>query len=281
MSLMRPRVLIKGAGEMASGVACRLHRAGLPVVLTERPEPLAVRRAVSFCEAVHLGSMTVEGSRADLVEDAAGVARAWQRGRLAVAVDPELSLLTAIRPEVLVEATLSKVNTGLSPEDAPLVIALGPGYEAGTDAHCVVETMRGHHMGRLVYRGRASADTGVPGLINGYGAERILRAPAAGHLESDLELGAVVARGQEVARVAGLPVTAGVAGVLRGLVRPGMSVWPGLKIGDVDPRAETSLVEVVSEKARAVGGAVLEAVMARFNRGPLWSGRSLSRPGRS
>ncbi|MBI5521483.1 MAG: EF2563 family selenium-dependent molybdenum hydroxylase system protein [Desulfarculus sp.] len=259
-------VLIKGAGEMASGVAFCLHQAHLRVVLSERPQPLAVRRAVSFCEAVHQGRMEVEGVTAVRVPGLDGLAAIWAAGQIPLLVDPELAYLPALKPQVLVEATLNKQGLDLDMGDAPLVIALGPGFYAGRQAHVVVETNRGHDLGRLIYEGQAQANTGVPGDIGGLTWQRVLRAPAAGGFEPSLELGAQVALGQEVARVAGQPLLAGTAGLLRGLLRPGSLVHPGQKVGDIDPRGDPAYLRTISEKARALGGAVLVAIMRQFNR---------------
>ncbi|MBI4799404.1 MAG: EF2563 family selenium-dependent molybdenum hydroxylase system protein [Desulfarculus sp.] len=259
-------VLIKGAGEMASGVAFCLHQAHLRVALSETREPLAVRRAVSFCEAVHLGRMTVEGVTAVLVKGLEELGPAWAAGQIPLLVDPALTCLPALQPQVLVEATLNKQGLDLDISQAPLVIALGPGFEAGVHAHLVVETNRGHDLGRLYAQGQAQANTGVPGQIGGLTWQRVLRAPAAGVFKPALELGARVAPGQEVARVAGQPLLAGTGGLLRGLLRPGTTVHPGQKVGDIDPRDDPSYLRTISEKARALGGAVLLAIMQRYNR---------------
>lgn len=260
-----PVVLIKGAGEMASGVAHVLRQAHLRVVLSETPEPLAVRRAVSFSEAVHLGRMTVEGLTAVLAEGLDELGPAWDDGLIPLLVDPGLACLPALKPQVLVEATLNKQGLDLDLGQAPLVIALGPGYEAGVHAHLVVETNRGHHLGRLYTQGQAQANTGVPGQIAGLTWQRVLRAPTAGSFQPVMDLGARVERGQEVARVAGQPVLAGTAGLLRGILRPGAQVHPGQKVGDIDPRGDISYLRTISEKARALGGAVLLAIMREYN----------------
>ncbi|MFZ5584693.1 MAG: selenium-dependent molybdenum cofactor biosynthesis protein YqeB [Thermodesulfobacteriota bacterium] len=261
-----PLILIKGAGDMASGVAHRLHQAHLRLVMTEVPQPLAVRRSVSFCEAVHDGRQVVEGVEAARVADAEGVAAAWSQGRIPLLVDPDLACLAWLKPDVLVEATLAKRNLGLNKDLAPLVIALGPGFQAGVDAHLVVETLRGHDLGRIYDQGWAIPNTGAPAPVDGVGAERVLRAPADGVFAAAIELGAVVEKGQEVGRVAGRPVLAGVAGVVRGLIRPGATVRQGLKIGDVDPRGRPEYLHTISDKARALGGAVLEAILRVYNR---------------
>jgi xanthine dehydrogenase accessory factor len=262
-------VLIKGAGEMASGVALCLHRCHLRVVLTETSQPLAVRRAVSFCEAVHLGRQEVEGVAAVLVPGLAGhtgLGPVWAAGDIPLLVDPELACLSALKPQVLVEATLCKAGQGLDMDEAPLVIALGPGFQAGRQAHVVVESNRGHDLGRLITQGQAQENTGVPGEIGGKTWERVLRAPLAGEFISSLELGDLVRAGQVVASVAGRPLLAGTAGLLRGLLRSGTLVEAGQKVGDIDPRGQGAYLTTISEKARALGGAVLQAIMQRYNR---------------
>jgi xanthine dehydrogenase accessory factor len=259
------KVLIKGAGEMATGVAWSLYQSHLHVLMTEIPLPLAVRRGVAFCEAVHEGRKTVEGVEAVLIDHANEADEAWANSKIPLMVDPFLEGMSITRPDVLIEATLAKKNTGITINDAPLVIALGPGYEAGRDAHLVVETNRGHHLGRLYTSGYAQANTGVPGNISGMSAERVLRAPADGVFDAKLVLGDLVEARQVVAMVAGEPVVAGIAGILRGLIRSGTQVSRGLKVGDVDPRGDKSYVDTISEKARAIGGSVLEGICRKWN----------------
>ncbi|MBU1740267.1 MAG: EF2563 family selenium-dependent molybdenum hydroxylase system protein [Proteobacteria bacterium] len=251
---------------MASAVAWRLVRSHFQVVMTEVPSPLAVRRRVSFCEAVHDGASRVEGLTGRLVDRPERAREVISAGEVPVLVDPELDCLGALRPDVLVEATLAKRNTGLTPDLAPLTIALGPGYDAGRDADLVIETNRGHHLGRIIDQGPAAPNTGVPGDIGGQSGKRVLRAPADGEFLTDLQLGALVRVGQEVATVGGRPVTSLLDGLLRGLIRPGTRVHEGLKVGDVDPRGDVSHLDTISDKARAVAGSVLEAVLRVYNR---------------
>lgn len=259
-------ILIRGAGEMATGTACRLYRAGFHnILMTEIGAPLAVRRQVSFSEAVHDGSSTVEGTQARLVSQASEVAALWNKGVIAIIVDGENRCKETIRPDVVVDAILAKENLGTTREDAPLVIGLGPGFCAGSDVHVVVETNRGHNLGRLIFDGPASPNTGVPGVIAGETANRVLRAPDDGTFESNFSIGDMVDAGSVVAYVAGKPVTAALSGVIRGLIRPKTPVTKGLKVGDIDPRCDVSYCYTISEKARAIGGAVLEAILMRFN----------------
>lgn len=259
-------VLVRGAGEMASAVAHRLARAGLHVAMTETAAPLAVRRAVSFCEAIYDGAQTVEGLTARLVSDPARCRAVWAAGELPLLVDPALECLAALRPPVIVDATLAKTGEGLRAHMAPLTIGLGPGFAAPEMVHLVIETNRGHDLGRLIYQGQAAPNTGVPGDIAGYSHERVLRAPADGVFVSRHELGDTVQAGEVVGLVGEAPVRAGVGGVLRGLIRGDTPVSAGLKLGDVDPRGRREYLHTISDKARAIAGSVLEGIMARFNR---------------
>lgn len=254
-------VLMKGAGDLASGVAVRLYRAGFRIVMTDLPKPTAIRRAVSFCRAISEGEAVVEGVRARFAPDAQTASAITEEGRIAVLADPRAQCAAALRPDVLVDAVLAKRNLGTSLADAPVVIALGPGFCAGRDCHAVVETMRGHHLGRVYTSGYAADNTGIPGEICGYAAERLLRAPCGGVFEPTVRIGSMVRAGETVAAVNGMPVVAAVDGVVRGLLPSGTPVTAGMKSGDVDPRGVVDNCYTVSDKARAVGGGVLEAIL--------------------
>lgn len=254
-------VVIRGAGDLASGVAHRLQRAGLAVIMTEVAQPRALRRAVSLATAIYEGSITIEGVSARRVESAGEAEQALAQGLVAVLIDPEAQAALSLKPEVLVDAIMAKRNLGTHMAAAPLVIALGPGFTAGIDAHVVVETMRGHDLGRAIMSGSAQADTGVPGAVMGYGRERVLWSPVAGVLQARSRIGELVAAGQAVAEVAGVPVLAGVGGVLRGLLHDGLVARAGEKIGDVDPRGVADYCFTISDKARAIAGGVLEAIL--------------------
>lgn len=265
-------VAVKGAGDLATGVIHRLTRAGFAVMATELPAPTVVRRTVSFAEAVALGQVTVEDVTACLASSQTEIQAALARGHVPIAVDPDGTLLKNMQPTVLVEATLSKYNSGVTLEDAPIVIALGPGYEAGKDVHAVIETNRGHNLGRVYLQGCAEANTGVPGAIGGYTIERLLRAPATGVLYGVQQIGDFVKAGASVAIIktptAGneLPVTAAIDGVLRGILRDGLQVKAGMKVGDVDPRAAPEHCFTISDKSRAIAGGALEAILYLLNR---------------
>jgi xanthine dehydrogenase accessory factor len=256
-------VCIRGGGDLASGVAYRLSRAGFPVVVLELPRPLVIRRAVSFAEAVYSGEAEVEGVKARLTAGVAEAVAAARTGAVAVLVDPAGYAIPKLKPTVMVDARMLKSSPGdTNPDQALLVIGLGPGYTVGRDCHAVIETNRGHNLGRVLWQGRAEPDTGVPGAVRGQAAERVLRAPAAGSVQSITQIGDPVAGGQLIATVGGEPVRAPFDGVLRGLLHDGVPVSAGHKIGDVDPRGVRRHCFTISDKALAVGGGVVEAILS-------------------
>lgn len=251
---------------MASGVAVRLYRAGFRrMLLLECEAPLAVRRTVSFCEAVYDGSQSVEGIPARLVRDEAGLHSAWAEECLPVAVDPSWTWIGRLQPRVVVDAIIAKRNMGTHKEEAALVVGIGPGFTAGQDCHVVVESQRGHNLGRLYTSGSAEPNTGIPGNIGGYTLDRVLRAPVAGVVRVHKDIGTLVKAGDAVLSVGDTPVCATIDGVVRGCIRDGLHVPEGTKIGDVDPRGNVDYALTVSEKARSLGGAVLEALCAHVH----------------
>jgi len=259
-------VLIKGAGDLASGVAYRLHRSGFPILMTELPIPTMVRRTVSFGQAVFDGETTVEGITARRVEDPQqGLDLARQGEVIPVLVDPEGRATARLKPTVLVDGIMAKHNTGTRIADAPLVIALGPGFTAGMDCHVAIETNRGHWLARILYEGSPQPDTKTPGKVKGYTHGRVVRAPADGHLEPVAQVGDRLRKGDLIGYVNGGQVRAMFDGVLRGLIHPSVPVTNGLKIGDLDPRDVNRHCFTVSEKSLAIGGAVLEAILAWLN----------------
>ncbi len=261
------KALIRGAGDCATGVALSLHHAGFAIVMTEQPEPTAIRRTVSFAEAVFQGSQTVEGAVAELAKGE-GVEAVLSQGRIAVVVDPESEIRRSFAPDVLVDAILAKKNLGTARSFAPVVIGLGPGFSAGVDVDAVIETMRGHELGRILYEGSAQPDTGIPGEIEGRTSERILKAPGAGRVRLLKRIGDLVREGETVMTVGSVPVAAPLDGCVRGLIHEGLSVTEGLKIGDIDPRGQDSYVATISDKARTLGRAALEAaIVLGMNRG--------------
>ena len=254
------KALIRGAGDLATGVALCLHHAGFRIVMTELPAPTAIRRTVAFAEAVFQGSQTVEGVTAERVTAERAV-EGLDRGRIAVVEDPQAEIRARFGPDVAVDAILKKSNLGTSRDFAPIVIGLGPGFIAGADVDAVIETMRGHDLGRIRFAGSAAANTGMPGDIDGRTGERILRAPAAGVVTLSKRIGDCVRPGEIVMKVGDVSVAAPIGGCLRGLIHDGILAAEGMKIGDVDPRGESRYCTTVSDKARALGGAVLEAVL--------------------
>lgn len=259
-------VVIKGAGEMASAVAWRIYRANIrKILMLETSSPLAVRRAVSFCEAVHDGHQTVEGVEAKRMDNPSDIRACWQKGSIAVSVDPEWKLLAGFRPDVVIDAILAKNNLGTTMDEAPLVIGLGPGLVGGQDVHMVVETQRGHHLGKIITTGSAEPNTGIPGSIGGYTEERVLRAPCDGEFKANSSIGDAVRKGERMGTVAGVDVRAHIDGVLRGLIRSATQVQKGLKIGDIDPRGDDQFCYTISDKARAISGSVLEAILRVYN----------------
>jgi len=261
------RVVVKGGGDLGTGVAWRLHRCGFRVLVTEKAQPTVIRRAVAFASAVFEGAITVDGITARLVEDDAGIEACWAAGEAAVLVDPQAEAVGRLRPEAVVDAILAKRNTGTSIDDAPMVVALGPGFTAGVDCHAVVETNRGHNLGRVLAdkrhpsKGSAQPNTGVPGTVGGESARRVLRAPQAGLFQGERAIGDPVQAGETVAHVDDAPVQSQLDGVVRGLLHDGLQVHSGMKVGDVDPRGVAAHCFTISDKALAVAGGVLEAIL--------------------
>ncbi len=260
MSLAGGRlVVVRGAGDLATGCIVRLVRSGFRVVALELPSPSAIRRAVSLSEAVYDGAAEVEGIRAVRHDE---LPSSWGKWEVPVLVDPGASLLPRLSPLAVVDAIVAKRNLGTRIGLAPVVVALGPGFTAGRDAHAVVETNRGHDLGRVLLTGSAQPDTSVPGLVGGRAGERVLRSPAAGAVAPLREIGDLVSAGDPVLSVGGVEVRTAISGVVRGLIRPGYAASPGLKVADVDPRGSRESCFTVSDKARAVAGGVLEAILA-------------------
>lgn len=260
-------VVVKGGGDLGTGVAWRLCRCGFRVLVTETAQPTVIRRTVAFASAVYEGTITVDGITARRVEDQGGMTRSWDAGEVPVVIDPQAETIRHWRPDVVVDAIMAKRNTGTSISDAPLVIALGPGFIAGVDCHAVVETNRGHDLGRVILEGSAEPDTGVPGEVGGESARRVLRAPAAGTFRAVCAIGQPVRAGEVVAYVDQAPVCAQLNGVVRGLIHDGLTVRAGMKVGDVDPRAIVAHCFTISDKALAVAGGVLEAILYLWRQG--------------
>ena len=259
-------VLIRGAGEMASGVAHRLHQSHFKICMLEIPHPLAVRREVSFCEAVYEGEKAVEGVRAKFISAPKEIQSVWEEGKIPLLVDTDgKKARNFLKPDVLIDAIIAKKNLGTQMDDAPLVIGLGPGFTVGKDVHIVIETNRGHHLGKMILSGAAEPDTGIPGEIGGFTVERVLRPMKKGIFHAHKSIGDRVSKGSVVAVVDDFPVIAKISGMVRGLLRDGVEVRKGVKVGDIDPRGKRELCFTISDKARAIAGGVLEAILYWFN----------------
>ncbi len=254
-------VLIRGAGDLASGIGWRLHRSGFPVAMTDLPEPTAVRWKAAFCPAIWEGEWQVEGVTARLCKSAEEVQACLQKREIPVLTDAEGRATEMLKPDVLVDAIIAKRNLGTRITDAPFVIGVGPGFCAGEDCHCVIETKRGHTLGRVIDAGSAIPNTGIPGNVGGYTVERVLRTPCGGVFVPLNQIGDMVEAGQTVATVGGQPVKSQITGYLRGILPAGTNVpKAGFKAGDVDARCELNNCFTISDKALAIGGGVLEAI---------------------
>lgn len=272
---MNDLVVVRGGGDIATGTIYKLRRCGFRVIVTEIARPSAIRRNVAFCEAVYGGVQTVEDMVCRLAADTAEAVKIADSGDIAVIVDPGAECVKELAPVALADAVLAKRNTGLKIGMCPVTIALGPGFQAGIDADAVIETMRGHNLGRVIYKGSAMPDTGVPGIIAGYGRERVIHSPAEGVMKNIAHITDTVAAGDIIAEVltnsGAVPVKATIGGILRGLIRDGYPVTKGFKIADIDPRAEEySNCFTISDKARCIAGGVLEALMYLMEMKKLW-----------
>lgn len=256
-----PRVLIKGAGDLASGIAVRLYHSGFQVMMTETNVPTTIRRYVAFSRAVYESEVEVEGIRARCVSTKEALEGCLEQQKIPVIADPDCIHMDWYQPDVEVDAILAKRNLGTRIEDAPVVIGVGPGFTAGQDCHFVVETKRGHDLGRVITEGMAIPDTGVPGMIAGYAKERLICASGGGRFEPKAEIGDCVEKGQLVAMCGKNPVYAQMSGMIRGMLPAGIVVEKGMKCGDIDARRERSYCFTISDKARAIAGGVLEAIL--------------------
>lgn len=266
---MKDVVLIRGGGDLASGVALRLHRSGMQVVITELDQPLVIRRLVSFAEAIYQEETHFEGVTARKVDGISDIQRTWDERVIPVLVDPECRIINQLetnRPpwliSVLVDARMTKRPPDLGMDSAPLVVGLGPGFIAGDNCHAVIETNRGHFLGRVIWKGSASANTGVPGGFGSEYQDRVLRSPADGLFQPEREICDQLNQGDKIAEVDGKSIYAPFKGVLRGILYPGLFVQQGFKIGDIDQRDDPRYCTTVSDKSLAVAGGVLEAILA-------------------
>lgn len=262
ISMFEHIVIVRGGGDIASGAIQKLYRSGFKVLVLEIERPTFIRRKVSFGEAVYEGETTLEGITAKLVKNLEEVDEVWKEGKISVLIDPEGYSIKKLKPKVVLDAILAKRNLGTTMDMADITIALGPGFEAGKDVHVVIETMRGHNLGRLITNGGAMENTGVPGQIKGFSKERVIYSPCEGTIKNMREIGDIVKKDEILAFVGDEEVKATIDGVLRGIIRDKTWVTKGLKIADIDPRlSEKDNCFTISDKSRAIGGAVLEAVL--------------------
>ena len=254
-------IIVRGAGELASGAIRRLVLAGFPVIALEIPKPLCVRRTVSFASAVFDGEVQIDGVTGICFENSDDAFLAAREGVAGIVIDPAGDSIGKFAPKTVIDARMMKNNPDTSSKMAETVITLGPGYTAPADARFVIETSRGHDLGRVITEGSALPNTGVPGEVGGESAKRVLRAPAAGEFNSLIRLGEMVSEGEPVGEVNGQNVKAEISGLLRGLIHDGVRIKKGTKIGDVDPRGNPDYLHTISDKANAIAGGVMEAVM--------------------
>lgn len=265
---MKNLIVVRGGGDLATGSVYKLKKSGFPVLILEAANPSAIRRNVAFCEAVYQGAQTVEDMTCHLAQSLEQAEALLREGKLAVLVDPAGVSISKLQPLAVVDAILAKKNLGTNRAMAPITVALGPGFTAGVDVDAVVETKRGHHLGRVLWSGSAAANTGIPGIIGGFGKERVIHCPAKGILRNVKHITDTVSKGDVIALVetenGPVPVKATLDGILRGLIRDGFPVNVGFKMADIDPRAEEyNNCFTISDKARCIAGGVLEAILQR------------------
>ena len=263
---MENLIIVRGGGDIATGTIYKLYKCGFKVLVLETANPSAIRRNVSFCEAVYNKEQTVEDLPCTLAENLQQAEHLLKTQGIAILVDENCTAVEYFKPLAVVDAIIAKKNLGMHKDMAPVTVALGPGFEAGKDVHAVVETMRGHNLGRVLYSGTAAANTGVPGVIKGYGKERVIHSPVQGILKNVKHITDTVKTGEVIAVIENeygvTEVTATLDGILRGLIRDGYPVTKGFKIADIDPRAEEfENCFTISDKARCIAGGVLEAIM--------------------
>lgn len=259
-------VVVRGGGDIASGTIQKLYRSGFKVVILEVEKPTAIRRNVAFSDAIYNGETSVEGIKAVRVENLEEIMEAHKNDIIPIMVDPEGIVIRKINPIAVIDAILAKKNLGTNKEMSPITIALGPGFNAGVDVDVVIETMRGHNLGRLIFDGYAMPNTGVPGDIAGYSKERVIYSDADGVIKNISKIGDLVDKDDVLACIGEIEVKAPISGLLRGLIKDGTSVYKGLKIGDIDPRLkEVENYTTISDKARNIGGGALEALLIMRN----------------
>ena len=259
--MLRETVIVRSGGDVASGTIKRLHEAGFKVIVLEIENPTAIRRTVSYSQCVFEGEITIEDTTARLCKTLDEVDDAHFKGEIPVVIDSSGEFIDIVKPKIVIDAILAKKNLGTKKSMADIVIGLGPGFEAGLDVDAIIETNRGHDLGRVIYEGKPQANTGSPGNIGGYTVERVIYSPGDGEIQVLKDIGSLVEKDEVIARVEDNDVKSKIKGVVRGMIADGTHVFNGMKIGDVDPRNEISHCYGISDKARSVGGGVLEAIL--------------------
>lgn len=261
MKLMRKNiVVIRSGGDIGTAIAHKLHRCGFKVLILETNHPLVIRRTVAFAQAIFNGEVEVEGVKAVKVEGLYGIIGAWEDNNIPIIIDKDCNIFREIPIDIIIDAIMAKRNLGTSIDMAPITVAVGPGFEAGVDVDVVIETNRGHHLGKLIFTGFAEADTGVPGNIMGYSNERVIKAPSTGRIKALCDIGEIVEKEQVIAYIEDEPIQATIDGVIRGMIHENILVTKGLKIADIDPRGCVEYCYTMSDKARAIAGGVVEAI---------------------
>lgn len=260
---MTIKVILRGGGDLASGAALRLVRIGIQVLICELASPYAVRRSVSYAEAIYTGAVKIEGTQCIRIDSPGQIQATLNQRAIPILVDPELSAAEFFQPDVIVDGRMTKAPGNIHLVSSPFIIGLGPGFCCGINCHAAVETRRGPNLGRVLYEGCTEKDTGEPEMVSGHGRERVLRAPTAGIFHPLVEIGECVVSGQAVGEVGSQVIRAKFDGMIRGILQDGLQVTHGLKVGDLDPRMDASLVEKISDKALSVGGGVVEAILSQ------------------
>ncbi|MCG8572998.1 MAG: EF2563 family selenium-dependent molybdenum hydroxylase system protein [Spirochaetes bacterium] len=266
LSAEKQLIIVRGGGDIASGTIAKFHRSGFEVVVLETEFPTFIRRNVSFGQAIFDNEVVVEDIKAKKASNLTEITEFLDKGWIPVLIDPDGKFIDQLKPVAVIDAMLAKTNKGTHLKMAPIVIGLGPGFEAGTDVQAVIETNRGHFLGTVIYSGSASENTGIPGNIEGFTSERVIRSTADGKVLPSVTIGDMVGKGDVVARTNDVPVYAEIGGIIRGMINPGSEVTMGHKIGDIDPRGELKNCTTISDKSRAVAGGALEAFLSLKNR---------------
>ncbi len=263
---MENLVIIRGGGDIASGIIHRLFTSGFRVLVLEIDKPLCIRRTVSFAEAVYSKEVNIEGVKGVLVDNKKDIMLALKKDLVPIYIDEKGEIIQELRPQVVVDSIIAKKNLGTNKSMAPITIGVGPGFEAAIDVDLVIESNRGHNLGKIIYKGEAEKNTGVAGTTLGYSNERVLRAPVSGIIKPLYAIGEEVKAGETIAITGGEEIKSQIDGIVRGFIKEGLYVKKGMKIGDIDPRGNRNNAFTISDKARAIGGGVLEGILYSKNK---------------